>query len=517
MFPAQTSLIPVTVAITKYVAAHGFGGNYPYWYLGTTPVKYLTGPVVPAVLIGLQSLFGTTNYFTWAILLVLVSQFIWAAGWFVFVKFLSGSLRLGILVAGLVLLSPLDLVLSLGLGETSAILAVSFTPWVLFLFAKYKSFIPASLSFAFLLLTNTVSAIPAILGLIILVFVTEKKWEAGLKRLFLVFAIGWLLTLWWYSPGYWFTLLGAPSIGGRSVIGSLNAIFGFIKGLAPVFLAVAVVSFGFAKRTKLEKFAAIWLFTFGIFTLFRMFSDIDFWMDWTAWMGEAEVGLVLLISGVLSQFLVSKKRSTNLNSGFELQNPSRSSLRQQPILSENSKVTRGWLRHVFGYFKTAPQVKVLILIFIVYFVAGWGLAWQKRDFWLPRREIGQTVEFKIAKWLEKETVNCEPSTVNCQLIFLSGSTAFWLNSLVDVKQVRGGVDQASVDKIWREAAWEVREGGITEDTEKALKALNINYIVVHNDQSAEFYHDFKNVEKFENTTNLVKFFEELGDLIYKVQ
>ena len=149
MFPAQTSLIPVTVAITKYVAAHGFGGNYPYWYLGTTPVKYLTGPVVPAVLIGLQSLFGTTNYFTWAILLVLVSQFIWAAGWFVFVKFLSGSLRLGILVAGLVLLSPLDLVLSLGLGETSAILAVSFTPWVLFLFAKYKSFIPASLSFAF--------------------------------------------------------------------------------------------------------------------------------------------------------------------------------------------------------------------------------------------------------------------------------------------------------------------------------------------------------------------------------
>ncbi|OGD95652.1 hypothetical protein A3F02_01830 [Candidatus Curtissbacteria bacterium RIFCSPHIGHO2_12_FULL_38_9b] len=119
--------------------------------------------------------------------------------------------------------------------------------------------------------------------------------------------------------------------------------------------------------------------------------------------------------------------------------------------------------------------------------------------------------------MEKETVNCEPSTVNCQLIFLSGSTAFWLNSLVDVKQVRGGVDQASVDKIWREAAWEVREGGITEDTEKALKALNINYIVVHNDQSAEFYHDFKNVEKFENTTNLVKFFEELGDLIYKVQ
>ncbi|MBI2421155.1 MAG: hypothetical protein HYV38_03675, partial [Candidatus Levybacteria bacterium] len=123
MFPAQTSLIPITVAITKYVAARGFGGNYPFWYLGTTPIKYLTGPIVPSALFGLKSLFQSTDYFSLAIALVFASQLIWAAGWFVFVKFLSGSSKLGLVVAVLVLLSPLDLVLSLGLGETSAILA----------------------------------------------------------------------------------------------------------------------------------------------------------------------------------------------------------------------------------------------------------------------------------------------------------------------------------------------------------------------------------------------------------
>ena len=88
---------------------------------------------------------------------------------------------------------------------------------------------------------------------------------------------------------------------------------------------------------------------------------------------------------------------------------------------------------------------------------------------------------------------------------------------MDVKQVRGGVDQASVDRRWRDAAWEIREGATAQGTEKVVRKLGINYIVVHKDQSKEFYHDFKNVEKFENTTNLVKFFEELGDLIYKVQ
>ena len=58
MYPPQTSLIPAAVALTRYIAEHGFSGNYPYWYLGTTPVRYLTGPVVPNILIVLKNLFS---------------------------------------------------------------------------------------------------------------------------------------------------------------------------------------------------------------------------------------------------------------------------------------------------------------------------------------------------------------------------------------------------------------------------------------------------------------------------
>lgn len=82
--------------------------------------------------------------------------------------------------------------------------------------------------------------------------------------------------------------------------------------------------------------------------------------------------------------------------------------------------------------------------------------------------------------------------------------------------MRGGVDQASVDKRWREAAWEIREGATIEGTEKVAGELGIDYIVVHKDQSDEFYHDFKNVEKFKDIAwELI--YEENGDLIYKVK
>ena len=50
MFPTQTSLIPIGVALARFLGERGltaFSSNYPYWYLGTTPFRFLTGPVVP--------------------------------------------------------------------------------------------------------------------------------------------------------------------------------------------------------------------------------------------------------------------------------------------------------------------------------------------------------------------------------------------------------------------------------------------------------------------------------------
>lgn len=51
MYPPQTSLMPVQVALARFLEQGGdIFVNYPYWYLGTTPFRYLTGPIPPSVL-----------------------------------------------------------------------------------------------------------------------------------------------------------------------------------------------------------------------------------------------------------------------------------------------------------------------------------------------------------------------------------------------------------------------------------------------------------------------------------
>jgi len=88
--------------------------------------------------------------------------------------------------------------------------------------------------------------------------------------------------------------------------------------------------------------------------------------------------------------------------------------------------------------------------------------------------------------------------------------------LVDVRQVRGGRDEVSVNGDWRDAAWEIREGATGEGTERALRTLNISYVVVHTKDSGEFYHDFLYPQKFENISSLTKIYEKDGDVIYQV-
>lgn len=101
-------------------------------------------------------------------------------------------------------------------------------------------------------------------------------------------------------------------------------------------------------------------------------------------------------------------------------------------------------------------------------------------------------------------------------VFLSGTTVFWLNAFFDVPQVRGGVDQASVDPNWRRATWEIREGTKVELSEKWLRELGVSYLVIYSQASKEFYHDFIYPEKFEEIEGLKKIYDQEGDRIYQV-
>ena len=99
-------------------------------------------------------------------------------------------------------------------------------------------------------------------------------------------------------------------------------------------------------------------------------------------------------------------------------------------------------------------------------------------------------------------------------VFLSGSTVFWANSLYDLRQVRGGRDELSLDPDWDKASWEIREGSDPNKAYEWISRLNISYILVHTEDSSEYYHDFKNLKKWEKIGK--KVWEKNGDEIISV-
>ena len=562
MYPPQTSFIPVTVALVRFVETNGFSGLYPYWYLGTTPVKYLIGPVVPVVLVFLHKILPNFSLFDLSLWLVVACQLLFSLGWGVLAWRLSSQRKIGIIVGLISLFAPWHWVSALGLGEVSAVVAQALTPWVLLGFSvqglgsstrlklvpSLYTLVPSVL-FALLLLTNTTAAIPAVVGLVILAVVggnsgklgklresdksdnqkirisgksdsltlrhSEYSESSGLKRAILVILLGWAISTFWYGPGYWLTIFGAPSIGGKSAVSAFVNLINLLRGFVPVILAVVLVFWKIKQRGLYDKFVLAWLTIFGSLTLFRFMADPDFWMDWTSWMGEVEVGIALLIAGssichfekAFGQFL---SRTTN----------------------DSVDLTQASARHQVGG-KFAPKFRLasssfskwLLSLLIITFIGSWAFAFVHRDFWMPRKSIEDTVEYKIAKWLEIRIRGSTPEGKDKALgveplqgstVFLSGTTAFWLNSLVDVVQVRGGRDEVSKNAQWRGLNWQLTQGESLDSAVALLKAQGVDFIVVHGDSSQEYYHDFVDPEKFEKIPSFEKVYDKAGDVIYKL-
>ncbi len=474
IYPPQTSFIPITVAVTRWVEANGFGGNYPYWYLGTTPAKYLMGSVVPSVLVMLHKLLPNFSFFDLSLFFIFVSFFVSAVGWGTLAAKLSKNKSIGYLTGVLSLVLPWHIFYSFAFGEVSSVFTGSLTPWVLIAYAKFKisnskfKIILPVVAFAFLLLVNTTASIPAVVGLLILGLLKYKKWEEGFKEALLVIFVGWLVTLFWYGPVYYLTIWGAPSFGGRSAAGSLVWVFNLLRGFIPFFLALFVVFWGVKTRSLFAKFALSWFLIFGFLTLVRFVANLAFWLDFSAWVSEVEVGLALLIAGSVSRFL--------------------------PTAAIRLRVTKDF---------------ILLTIFFIYLVGGWVLAFANKSFWMPRKDIDQSVELRIGKELNNMVSKND-------VVFLSGTTAFWLNSFYDIRQVRGGRDEISQHPSWRAAEWEVRNGDSGIKAREALRSLGVTFLVVHMGESQEFYHDFANIDKFRTESGFNEIYRDHGDLIYRI-
>lgn len=248
----------------------------------------------------------------------------------------------------------------------------------------------------------------------------------------------------------------APSFAGKP----LYQVVSQLGQLLPITLAVilAIFSGRFVKlKSRVLKFAFYWLFIFGFLTLIRFISDPDFWLDWSNYTMEIQLGIAIVLAWL------AERRLGRLG--------------------------------LFG-------VMAVYLSLFGYLFPRYVLGTLQKD-------IAKSVEYQVGQELAKVVRPGEK-------VFLSGSTSFWLNAFFDITQVRGGDDGPSVDRQWRTAAWEIREGTDPEKSLNWLKDLNLSYLVIHAPKSQEYYHDFLYPEKFEKSTNLKKIYDKEGDKIYQL-
>jgi hypothetical protein len=468
MYPAQTSLIPVQVALARFLEQGGnILGNYPYWYLGTTPYRYLTGPVLPTVLVGLHQILPGFSLFEIMLGLIGTAWVVGGFGIYWLVRELKGEKGAAVFSAVFYTFGPIIPFL-FRFSNGLYLIAFSFLPltllWYFRLLKKWerKTSIICITLITFLILLDTL-IIPTLIFGMAAIFLAQAGWkraEEKLKKSVWLMVYSVLLATLWYAPGYWLTLLGAPSLAGKGLVGVMVWLGKLLPAALAFGIAIASVKF-FKKRNLLRDFCFYWLFIFGCLTLLRFLSDPDFWLDWTSYGMELQFGLAIA-GGIL--------------------------------LSRASKGKRKLL---------IPIAYCLLLLSWLFITNNYALGTLQPN-------IAKAVEYRIGKQLEEIV---KPG----ERVFLSGTTAFWLNVFWNIPQVRGGADQVSVDPNWRQAVWEIRAGDDPKKSVRWLKMLKIAYLVVHTKDSEEFYHDFVYPEKFEGVGGLEKVYEERGDRIYKLE
>lgn len=105
-------------------------------------------------------------------------------------------------------------------------------------------------------------------------------------------------------------------------------------------------------------------------------------------------------------------------------------------------------------------------------------------------------------------------------VFVSGGTRFKLNSWFSIPQTGGVFETGLKTRVALHVAYQVRSdlgytpGNEANESVLMLRALGVEYVVIHGEGSEEYYRDFKNPDKFEGV--LEKVWSEKGDTIYRI-
>lgn len=491
MFPPQTSLIPVTVALSRFAGEFINKGGwpairslgevwYPFWYLGV-PYRYLTGPIIPLANYFVYNLFPSASLFSITIYFVLISFIFAGLGWGILAQKIQNrkSKILSLIIFVLFLVFPWKYLASLALAEGSVTISKNLLPFALIFFWSYlehktwQKWLVATLALSALLLINNTVISAYLVGIVSLI--VSHSYKKGKFKdvtkfikptLFLILSSLFLVTF-WYTVSYWIVVVTNPSIGGAAGYKVFLRIINLLRSSIPLFLAIVAVYFSGKVKRRLSVFSLTWLLTFLFLSIYRFIGDYDFWQDWSAWFSELEVGLAFLVSAPLFTVYLRLRK-------------------KKDVLVYSNKI----------YFVV---LALLLLPFLlsryIYFLLD------------KPKLLSASIPEGVAS-LEKLSGIAGGSRV-----FISGSTVFWANAIYDLIQVRGGVDKAATHPLWDHAAYQLREGTSYELARAWLKALGVEYVLIHGPGSSETYHDFRNISKWNDVGQIV--WEEEGDAIIK--
>jgi len=434
---------------------------YPYWYLGN-PYHFLIGPVIPIVL-GIIEKLGFIGIYRGYVLLILLSGFVGGTGIYYLLRNWKIEKKKAIVVAIFSIFCPISyglLFYSNGLHH----IAIGFLPFILLLFkqtlehSRIKNWLLLSFFIAFAILIEVAILLPIIISFTALFLsVQVKNKEESIFKTILAVILGISIATIWYTPQFWWTILVNPSLGGAPLFQLIKNVSQFILQLLPLILAIVVVKLKNYKPQGVYQFALLFFISFLFLSIVRFLSDPDFILDWIGFGLELQLGISILLGGVLGKLF------------------------KKPI----------------------GRIILLSFFSIAILLNGYIVKEIFQSFSHSAIQPFSEYQHRITSLLQKNVAKNER-------VFLSGSSVFFTNT---ISQVRGGMDEASIHPWWRDGAYQIREGKRSDITIDWLKVLGVSYILVNDKKSEEPFRDFKNEEKY-GKLRIIK--SGKGDTLYKV-
>ncbi len=294
-----TSIIPSTVELISFWEKNwSHIWWFPNWYLGV-PYRFLTGPIVPVLVILVRKIVPVSIE-TIYIGLIGVMGVIGGIGVNFFCKEMGAGKRTAGFISLLYIILPFSvwfLTISSGLGN----IAISVVPWIWVAFLRslksLKEFklirgkiylLTTALLTALVLLINPATILATTIGMGILVFLGERKlWIDKSLKLLIVLLSGSSIATIWYSPRFWWILLGNPSFAGKPLVNVIHFVLQLTEAVVPLILGIWIVQKKHILYSKNVQFAVLFGASFLFLSVIRLLSDADFWMDWIGYISDS--------------------------------------------------------------------------------------------------------------------------------------------------------------------------------------------------------------------------------------